>query len=177
MSDRKYRQHGYQDSGEKAQKSFSSPSPARKDDTYGPRPVHMPGTHSVSRCSQCGTLLTSLSEPLGQCPKCAFELHSCKQCTYFDPSRRFECMQGVPERVPKKTPATNAPSTRLVFGWKSRPRPGRRQSPILRARLSIIYSKIRRTGFRTDSRGPLSHPVIFTTFPSLEISQFFRASA
>ena len=43
-----------------------------------------------------------LSEPLGQCPKCGFELHSCKQCSYFDPSRRFECMQPVPERVTKK---------------------------------------------------------------------------
>ena len=102
MSDRKYRQHGYQDSGEKPQKSFSPQGAPRKDNSYGPRPVHMPGTHSVSRCSQCGTLLTALSEPLGQCPKCAFELHSCKQCTYFDPSRRFECMQPVPERVAKK---------------------------------------------------------------------------
>ena len=102
LSDRKYRQHGYQDSGEKPQKSFSPQSPARKDNTYGPRPVQMPGTHSVSRCSQCGTLLTALSEPLGQCPKCGFELHSCKQCNYFDPSRRFECMQPVPERIAKK---------------------------------------------------------------------------
>jgi hypothetical protein len=102
LSDRKYRQHGYQDSGEKPQKSFSPQGPARKDNTYGPRPVQMPGTHSVSRCAQCGALLTSLSEPLGQCPKCAFELHSCKQCSYFDPSCRFECMQPVPERIPKK---------------------------------------------------------------------------
>ena len=102
MSDRKYRQHGYQDSGEKSQKSFSPQGPARKDNTYGPRPVHMPGTHSVSRCSQCGALLTALSEPPAQCPKCGFELHSCKQCTYFDPSRRFECMQPVPERIAKK---------------------------------------------------------------------------
>jgi hypothetical protein len=104
LSDRKYRQHGYQDSGEQRQKASHEQAPARKDkdNTFGPRPVQMPGTHSVSRCSQCGTLLTMLSEPLGQCPKCGFELHSCKQCTYFDPSRRFECMQPVPERIPKK---------------------------------------------------------------------------
>lgn len=100
MSDRKYRQHGYQDTGEKQQKS-SLDRPARKD-TFGPRPLNMPGTHEVSRCAQCGTLLTMLSEPLGQCPKCGFDLHSCKQCMYFDPSRRFECMQPVPERVTKK---------------------------------------------------------------------------
>ena len=98
----KYRQHGYQDSGEKPQKSFSPQSPARKDNTYGPRPVQMPGTHSVSRCSQCGTLLTALSEPPGQCPKCGFELHSCKQCTYFDPGSRFECMQPIPKRIERK---------------------------------------------------------------------------
>jgi hypothetical protein len=106
LSDRKYRQHGYQDSGEARQKTSRQPTPSRKDkdkdNTFGPRPVQMPGTHSVSRCSECGTLLTMLSEPLGQCPKCAFELHSCKQCTYFDPSRRFECMQQVPERIAKK---------------------------------------------------------------------------
>jgi hypothetical protein len=43
-----------------------------------------------------------VTEPLGQCAKCGFELHSCKQCTYFDPSQRFECAQRVPERVAKK---------------------------------------------------------------------------
>jgi hypothetical protein len=62
----------------------------------------MPGTHNVSRCAQCGTLLTAISEPLGQCPKCGFELHSCKQCANFDPSQRFECSQPVPERIPRK---------------------------------------------------------------------------
>jgi len=100
LSDRKYRQHGYQDSGEQREKpSFAKP--ARKD-TFGPRPVNMPGTHEVSRCAQCGTVLTMLSQPIGQCSKCGFELHSCKQCTYFDPSSRFECMQPVQERIAKK---------------------------------------------------------------------------
>ncbi len=109
LSDRKYRQHGYQDSGGDREKFSPQQRPARKD-TFGPRPLQMPGTHSVSRCAQCGTLLTMLSEPLGQCPKCAFELHSCKQCTYFDPSRRFECMQQVLERVVKKDARNHCPS-------------------------------------------------------------------
>lgn len=100
MSDRKYRQHGYQDSGADKQKSAPE-QPVRKD-TFGPRPVNMPGTHTVSRCSQCGTMLTKLSEPLGQCSKCGFELHSCKQCANFDPSKRFECMKPVTERIAKK---------------------------------------------------------------------------
>ena len=102
LSDRKYRQHGYQDSSNAEREKISLQRPPRKEDTFGPRQVQMAGTHKVSRCAQCGTLLTLLSEPLGQCQKCGFELHSCKQCTYFDPSRRFECMQPVPERVAKK---------------------------------------------------------------------------
>jgi len=97
----KYRQHGYQDSGGERQKPSTREKPVRKD-TFGPRPVQMPGTHSVSRCAQCGTLLTLVTEPLGQCAKCGFELHSCKQCTYFDPSSRFECMQPITERIAKK---------------------------------------------------------------------------
>jgi hypothetical protein len=108
LSDRKYRQRGYQDSGAEREKPGAQKAPRK--DTFGPRPVHMPGTHSVSRCAQCGTLLNFLSEPLGQCSKCGFELHSCKQCTYFDPSRRFECMQPVAERVTKKDARNECPS-------------------------------------------------------------------
>ena len=101
MSDRKYRQRGYQDRGEqKAQKS--APSPAKRDNTFGPRPLQMPARQQVSRCAECGMLLPAGIDSQGKCPKCGFELHSCKQCTYFDPSSRFECTQPIPERVPKK---------------------------------------------------------------------------
>jgi len=98
----KYRQPGYQDRGEEPQKRGPSEKPPRRDQTFGPRPIQMPGTRSVSRCSQCGTVLQGLTEAAGQCPKCGFELHSCKQCTYFDPSSRFECMQPIPERIARK---------------------------------------------------------------------------
>ena len=101
MSDRKYRQRGYQDSPDKPQVKRSDPGPKR-DTTFGPRPLNMPGTRSVSRCAQCGLLLQSLSNPLGTCPKCGFELHSCKQCAYFEPTARFECGQAVAERVARK---------------------------------------------------------------------------
>ena len=103
MSDRKYRQHGYQDSGgEKQQRSSPQDKPPARKDTFGPRAIQMPGTHTISRCAQCGTVLTMVTEPLGQCAKCGFELHSCKQCANFDPSQRFECSQPVPERIAKK---------------------------------------------------------------------------
>ena len=56
----------------------------------------------AARSELVGLLLQSLTEPVGQCPKCGFELHSCKQCTYFDTSSRFECTQPIPERIPRK---------------------------------------------------------------------------
>jgi hypothetical protein len=101
----KYRQHGYQDSGREPQKRTESQSgPARKnnDNTYGPRPLNMPGSRTVSRCAQCGTVLHANPQPLGPCAKCGFELHSCKQCEHFDPSSRFECNQPIPERISPK---------------------------------------------------------------------------
>ncbi|HEX8815456.1 MAG TPA: hypothetical protein VF753_08145 [Terriglobales bacterium] len=108
----KYRQHGYQDAGESREKVHlekpGSKEPVRKDparrdkDTFGPRPLQMPGTHQVSRCAQCGAVLPAGVESTSKCPKCAAELHSCRQCTYFDTSSRFECMQPITERVAKK---------------------------------------------------------------------------
>jgi predicted RNA-binding Zn-ribbon protein involved in translation (DUF1610 family) len=98
----KYRQHGYQDRGDETRKREPAADRPVKKDTFGPRPIQMPGTRAVSRCSQCGSVLQSLSDPVGKCPKCGFELHSCKQCTYFDPSGRFECTQPIPERIPRK---------------------------------------------------------------------------
>lgn len=109
----KYRQHGYQDrdwesSGKKprSEKPKNAPKertsgPPKWDHALGPRPVNLPGTRAVSRCAQCGTVLQG-TPPEEKCPKCGFELHSCKQCMYFDPGSRFECMQPVKERIAKK---------------------------------------------------------------------------
>jgi hypothetical protein len=101
VSDRKYKQRGYQDRGDEPQKRSSSERPVKKD-TFGPRPIQMPGTRTVSRCAQCGTVLQPTDDLSSRCSKCGFELHSCKQCTYFDPSSRFECMQPIPLRVVRK---------------------------------------------------------------------------
>jgi predicted RNA-binding Zn-ribbon protein involved in translation (DUF1610 family) len=102
LSDRKYRQHGYQDRNEEPRQKSAGSAPPKRDNTFGPRPLQMAASRQVSRCSQCGKLLTGAVDLNGQCPKCGFELHSCKQCTYFDPSSRFECMEKVPERVARK---------------------------------------------------------------------------
>jgi len=107
----KYRQPGYQDN-DREQPHREAPrkapperksGPPRWDHALGPKPVNLPGTRAVSRCAQCGTVLQgAASSGEGQCPKCGFELHSCKQCTYFDPGSRFECMKPVKERIAKK---------------------------------------------------------------------------
>jgi hypothetical protein len=103
VSDRKYRQRGYQDSKQETPR-HSGEAPPRRDnaDTFGPRAIQMPGRRTVSRCSQCGTVLQEQSDPNAKCPKCGFELHSCKQCTYFDTANRFECTQPIPERISPK---------------------------------------------------------------------------
>jgi len=128
----KYRQHGYQDRDSGGERKERDPGdrerenrsrdlsrkilgaekqapPSKRDTTFGPRPVNMAGTRDVSRCSQCGTVLQGMTAD-GKCPKCAFELHSCKQCTYFDPGSRFECMQPVAVRVAKKDVRNECPS-------------------------------------------------------------------
>ena len=108
MSDRKYRQHGYMDRGEEKPKGQARAGEARpKNDLGGPRTPNMPGKRQVSRCAQCGTVLPMLGEPPSTCPKCGFALHSCKQCTYFDPAARFECQQPIPERIPRKDQANS----------------------------------------------------------------------
>jgi predicted RNA-binding Zn-ribbon protein involved in translation (DUF1610 family) len=105
LSEQKYRQHGYGDrdrSERKREHSHDAADKPIKKETFGPRALQMPGTRNISRCTQCGTVLTGAVETIVQCPKCGFDLHSCKQCSFFDPSSRFECTQPIAERVPKK---------------------------------------------------------------------------
>jgi hypothetical protein len=109
LSDRKYRQRGYQDSGSRPKKEFEKPAASKKDNTFGPRPLNMPGTRAVSRCAECGALLLTLTDPVRECPKCGFPLHACKQCEHFDPSSRFECNQPIPARISPKDKRNDCP--------------------------------------------------------------------
>jgi len=56
----------------------------------------------TSRCAECGAALGVVADSLMRCPQCQAELHACRQCTHFDPSRRFECVQQISERVADK---------------------------------------------------------------------------
>ena len=99
---RKYRQPGYQDS-EQREKREKREAPRAPREQLGPKTPQMPGRRSLSRCAQCGTVLPPSIDAFGQCPKCGFELHSCKQCSHFDPASRYECTEPIPERISDKT--------------------------------------------------------------------------
>jgi len=98
--DRKYRQRGYMDSHGGRERSEKKPLPKREQ--IGPRTPNMPGKREVSRCASCALILPVGIDVQGRCPKCGFELHSCKQCAFFDTAARFECTQPITTRIPKK---------------------------------------------------------------------------
>ncbi|MGB2656478.1 MAG: hypothetical protein WAN62_22030, partial [Candidatus Acidiferrum sp.] len=80
--DRKYGHRGYRDAekGEKREKGHDRKPPqgGPRADQFGPRTPRMVGTVTRGRCANCGAVLTAGFDPSGQCPKCQFELHSCK---------------------------------------------------------------------------------------------------
>jgi predicted RNA-binding Zn-ribbon protein involved in translation (DUF1610 family) len=98
--DRKYRQRGYMDSS--GGRERSEKKPLAKREQIGPRTPNMPGKREVSRCASCALILPVGIDVQGRCPKCGFELHSCKQCAFFDTAARFECTQPITTRIPKK---------------------------------------------------------------------------
>ena len=111
MSDRKYRQRGYQDDNRdrpaapKPQRPApepGAPAGARRISQDGPRNINMPGYREVVRCSQCGTVVSTDVVLDSRCPRCGVDLHACSQCTSFDPGSRFECMQQIPARITPK---------------------------------------------------------------------------
>jgi hypothetical protein len=67
----------------------------------------MVGTVTRARCANCGAVLAPGFDPSGTCPKCNTELHSCKQCRFFDSGAKFECMQPIPERITPKDGKNN----------------------------------------------------------------------
>jgi hypothetical protein len=107
MSERKYRHHGYQDSGEKREDRPRTPA--------GPRPERLEGqprgrglgapTDTVFRCRMCGEKqqiagTVKLDET---CFRCRADLHTCSNCVNFDTSRPNECRKPVLQRVQNKT--------------------------------------------------------------------------
>lgn len=109
MSDRKYRQRGYQDSsGSERRAGDGPPRPRRPPEPRDPRIArdprvpNMPGFREVVRCARCGTLASAAIGPDTECRSCSAALHSCAQCVSFDPGAVFECRQKIQVRVSPK---------------------------------------------------------------------------
>jgi hypothetical protein len=100
MSDRKYRQRGYQDDTRERKPGPGTPAPKAErtpgrqlQDAAGPRTPNLMASHEVFRCARCGNLLALAVEGDSACRRCGVDLHSCVQCVSFDTSARFECTQ------------------------------------------------------------------------------------
>jgi hypothetical protein len=99
MSDRKYRQRGYQDEpksreprGEK--KAPEQRAPGRQlQDAAGPKTPNLMASHEVFRCARCGNRLAVPVELDARCTRCGVDIHSCINCMSFDTSARWECSQ------------------------------------------------------------------------------------
>ena len=106
---RKYRQRGYQDDDRPAPSRLRELREPRGDGRprrgYGPREprkVNMPGFHEVTKCARCGASLSGSIEFDSQCSRCSTDLHTCAQCSWFDTSSPFECVQPIKSRVSPK---------------------------------------------------------------------------
>ncbi len=103
MSDRKYRQRGYQDSG--GERRERGPRPPRGERPPGPRGRGFgKPTATVFRCAVCGEkqLASTEIDLSSTCWKCGTDLHTCTHCRHFDTSAPRECRQPVKEHVSSK---------------------------------------------------------------------------
>lgn len=106
MSDRKYRQRGYMDSDREPQRQNPQSTPRDRQgprDREGPRSPKMMAFGEAVKCSACGAKAPTSIRLDSSCPKCNADLHTCRQCTYFDPSARFECRKTILARIVNKT--------------------------------------------------------------------------
>jgi hypothetical protein len=103
MSDRKYRQRGYQDdsggrprqpTGPTSEKRPVERAPRRQlQDASGPKTPNLMGSHEVFRCARCGNLLAVPVESDSRCQRCGVAVHSCINCESLDTGARWECTQ------------------------------------------------------------------------------------
>ena len=118
MSDRKYRQRGYQDSPRERRPAQSGPGapqapkpPADRIETrldkaerkaLEGRAPSVPGFHEVMRCARCGNVFTDAVAADSRCKRCGADLRTCAQCESFDTARSFECTQKIAVRISPK---------------------------------------------------------------------------
>jgi hypothetical protein len=124
VSDRKYRQRGYQDS-DRDRRPSSGPDGPQKPQSKPPadrietraekaerralegRAPSMPGFREVMRCARCGNVFSDTVGFESRCKRCGADLRTCAQCESFDAGKRFECAQTIPARISPKDTRNN----------------------------------------------------------------------
>ena len=156
MSDRKYRQRGYQDDDRDRPGSPETATSRARDRCACRGAANLAGrprNHQHAGLSR-GRSLRAMRQPSvssevaldGRCPRCGVDLHACAQCTSFDPGSRFECMQQIPARITPK----NARNTCALFSARTTvERETTRRAPTTRERRLTTCS---------SSRGPAPWP-------------------
>ena len=106
MSDRKYRQRGYMDSDREPQRPKPQSGPRQgaqpHRDREGPRSPKMMAFAEATKCAACAAKASPNITFESTCPKCNSDLHTCRQCAYFDPGARFECRKPITARIVNK---------------------------------------------------------------------------
>lgn len=138
MSERKYRQHGYQDDDRgrarrpdgdrKPASTPGAPAATRRLSSEGARNPNLMGHHEVVKCAQCATPVDEAIQSLSSCASCGQALHSCAQCISFDPGARFECTQSIPARITPKDAANECNLFSPRTSWERQTSSPRTQS-------------------------------------------------
>lgn len=131
MSERKYRQHGYQDDDRdrrpreggpgldrRPEREPGAPAGTRRMSSEGAKNPRMMGYRTIAKCARCGTPVEGEIFTLSKCEKCQTALHACIQCVNFDPSQRFECSEKIPARVSPKDAANECAVFAARESWE-----------------------------------------------------------
>jgi hypothetical protein len=104
MSDRKYRQRGYQDQDREPQRQTERrPQVPKPQEREGPRSPRMMAFGQKVKCAACGAVVEANVTSGSSCPKCKADLRTCRMCSFFDPGARFECRKTITARILNKT--------------------------------------------------------------------------
>lgn len=101
MSDRKYRQRGYQDDDRGRKERPKQQAPAKRE-REGPRSPRMMAFGEKVKCAACGAVVPMSVSFESTCEKCKADLHTCRACIHFDPGARFECRKPITARIMNK---------------------------------------------------------------------------
>jgi hypothetical protein len=128
MSERKYRQHGYQDDDRdrarqpdrdrRPAQEPGAPAATRRLSSEGARNPNLMGYHEVVKCARCGAPQDPAILSLSACARCGQALHSCAQCCNFDTSATFECTQKIAARISPKDAANDCTLFAVRASWE-----------------------------------------------------------